>query len=109
MSKHTPGPWKWTKIEYPVDVYNTSRTENVSVWTLSGSHDKTNYHPKEVLEIKQGAIDCSTLPDEENARLIAAAPEMLEALALLESYYRYMPERVVVKIEAAIAKATGKE
>ena len=50
-----------------------------------------------------------------NARLIAAAPDLLEALQTLESSYAAFcdgtlnesPERALVQARAAIAKATG--
>jgi hypothetical protein len=51
-------------------------------------------------------IDCET---EANARLIAAAPELLDALlSCLEKGSRWHPcDPVVIKARAAIAKAIG--
>ncbi|WP_152593472.1 hypothetical protein [Stenotrophomonas maltophilia] len=88
MNKHTPGPW-W------VDDHTNIRSEPGMV-----------------------AFPCvkDGLPQEANARLIAAAPELLEALILLEREmvesgnagsvdYGWKP--AIEKTRAAIAKATG--
>lgn len=87
MSAHTPGPWR---------VHSFSLTEHVipEVWGLSG--DEYSDHIKRV----------------EDARLIAAAPELLDALERL--VHRAMneladPEDVpeIAAAVVAINKATG--
>lgn len=92
--KHTPGPW-------------TPFIENNVVAVMKGR--------KEV--IKWTGFGASDFPDdvEANARLVAAAPDMLAALKSVDHWFSvwtvgagegfdYLPE-----IQAAIAKATGKE
>ncbi len=96
MSKHTPGPW----------VVVGSRTKYVEA-RLVGS-------------LMQEVAACGpTLADEgygqqqeANARLIAAAPDLLEALkALLERYALAIGNEGIecYQARAAIAKATGEQ
>jgi len=63
MSKHTPGPWKLEK--------------NNCDWTIWGA-DGCN-----ILGIPHDEIYGHALADSANARLIASAPELLEALETL--------------------------
>ncbi len=44
-----------------------------------------------------------------NARMVAAAPELLEAAQgiLVDDMFRYLPNEYIAKVRAAIAKATG--
>jgi len=84
MSKHTPGPWRY---DYAPGYCGELLAANGT--TLA---------------------EFVTEPSEANARLIAAAPDLLEALETwLEQYsseeYEDCPE--VVQTRAAIAKATG--
>ena len=83
MSSHTPGPWR--------------------------------YVPQHYVDNNYMLIHCSADPNEgdnlrgycglANARLIAAAPELLESL---EYAIRMVPELATVPgVKAAIAKATG--
>jgi hypothetical protein len=89
MSKRTPGPWVITHS--PLNGYRVS--------------DKTGWGVAVVLKDTN---------DEANARLIAAAPEMLEALEMadelidqlvIDNTDNYAEERA--KIRAAIATAKG--
>ena len=64
--------------------------------------------------IASDIIDPATQePSEANARLIAAAPELLAALKMAESFYRHNvvkadePSSVLDAMQAAIKKATG--
>ena len=59
--KHTPAPWKWGK---PLDALNPS-----SPWPMLQSDDPD-----------AGWIAMTADPDGPDARLIAAAPELLDAL-----------------------------
>ena len=88
MSKHTPGPW-------------IQRGERVDA---QRNHVCGGVNQESVLALSR--------PPEErlaNARLIAAAPEMLEALQAvwsdLESWD--VDNEVSQRVRAAIAKATG--
>ena len=95
-TQHTPGPWK-----YGPDNRKTMRV-------FSGSREivrALSTHGNRRLNCVERAA---------NARLIAAAPELLEALqGLLRSYRDFLPERylqdkgVATKAMAAIAKATA--
>ena len=90
MSKHTPGPWNVGHEDE-----NTGEIEVIS--------DGRPY----VCLVLPGAIDEVTPA---NARLIAAAPELLEALQVAELALRERGLRACgeyKQIEAAIAKATG--
>ena len=98
-AKHTPGPWHLEEMGY-----------NSSSYYIRGSSESGDR-----LTIGKGAvahIPRSTVnPMEANARLIAAAPELLEALAEIvsaadgEGWNQLDPS--LSKARAAIAKATG--
>lgn len=87
MSKHTPGPWRTTRF-----------TGNKS-WTIqrSDTHEA-------LASVRTG---------EANARLIAAAPEMLEALKEARGWIELAEDMcrdtsaALSKIDALIAKAEG--
>lgn len=91
-SKHSPGPWSFQD------------------------------HGSLILDARSGSsqtlvakVEVNTYRDEGryNARLIAAAPELLQTLQMVESVYRKNcvtegePSSVLDAIQAAIAKATG--
>lgn len=94
-AKHTPGPWF-------VEVGN-----DPSAWA--------NYFPKVVTEkyivVGTEGMYGDRETDLANARLIAAAPEMLEALNLCRQHmYEHASntqDHAFDKLCAAIAKATG--
>jgi hypothetical protein len=90
MSAHTPGPWNF----YPL---------------LSGSENHKGYR----IQDRNGWIaDCSPRDEDgkeggANARLICAAPDLLEALQSMISVTPGTNEpRCVERARAAIAKAT---
>ena len=89
MSKHTPGPWKAR--------YAPDRAPPVETWCIDWSEDH-----EEIAEIVHG---------EANARLIAAAPELLEALKAIvdeqDARQGYASVQSYDAARAAIAKATG--
>lgn len=92
-TKHTPGPWNAVELSY-----------NSSAYYIYGSG-------KDKRSLAVAHIPRSTIqPMEANARLIAAAPDLLAALKLLlvcvddEGRQREEP---FVSVRAAIAKATG--
>ena len=73
MSKHTPGPWVAKKIQ----------SGGLSYWQIS----ERQYNGFEICSTANAEV----APDEANARLIAAAPELLKGLkdvfVLLDSGY----------------------
>ena len=87
MTQHAPGQWTANKL---------------SVYTNYGGNKS-----HKVADARQPLFtrECQ----EANARLIAAAPDLLEALAFLEPHLNALPvfEYERVKIRAAITKATG--
>lgn len=98
MSKHTPGPWFQGTGDYAYCVYDKR------VW-LNPDGSRGGDTPNLVVVVSpEDAIA--------DARLIAAAPELLEALELLTAGIEssvsdtYIP---LVKARAAIAKATGEK
>ncbi len=103
-TQHTPGPWLADLEIYPVMVRSQSET-----WPLVDEIGNE--------EGRAGAFVCNTGDNKANALLIAAAPDLLEALKEMLA----MPEhdgtfsmgklRKATKDQAraAIAKATGGE
>lgn len=98
MSKHTPGPWE---IEHAEDI---DLPNHVGI-----SADKHSLLAQVVwkMEDDERSPHC-----EANARLIAAAPDLLDALKtakwmLERDYIDDQKMRVIEKCDAAIAKATG--
>ncbi len=85
MSKHTPGPWKPT---YESDPYRlVDHTDGREIAAVSGVDNENR---------------------DANARLIAAAPDLLEALkGLLPMWESGVSEPWVEAAKAAIAKAEG--
>lgn len=96
-TKHTPGPWKTPGHDIPiVHVYGAGRFPAIVA-----------YYPALV-----HAGGAGTTPDERvaNARLIAAAPELLAACVLFEDLTRngLAPgSEDLRQLQNAIAKATG--
>lgn len=92
--KHTPGPWEITRSFDP-GYKNISAPKHTAlaqvVWCM---------------EDEERSPMC-----EANAHLIAAAPELLEALEALvaDESKEYIPTRLWDAARAAIAKAKGEE
>ena len=93
MSKHTPGPWSVTaRSNNMIDVIHANRAPGAITLALCRVQARQSW-------LKEA---------EANARLIAAAPEMLEALETAyynEGGYQAWKEQV----RAAIRKATGEK
>jgi len=95
MNKHTPGPWLVTggTFVYALNDYGTN-----SFWAniYAGS---------------QGGYKSAATPSEEieaNANLIAAAPDLLEALSkMLDHFEGQIPLELFELAESAINKAKG--
>lgn len=91
MSKHTPGPW----------TQGFSKAGKECVW-LDG-----RIEPQNGMGLNSTWIDCGT---EANARLIAAAPDLLEALKHLEHNAAKSGADMGLALDvarAAITKATN--
>ncbi len=101
MSKHTPGPWTIKNIQ-----------EVETGCTLRGSP----YYFMEILDNEKIEILRASL-SEADARLIAAAPQMLEALKAVIGHGYYEPKHpagqdevsksAIALVRSAIAKAEG--
>ena len=96
MSKHTPGPWSF------YDDSNDGKTNRIEIVAI-GKTVARIYH---------------SVPDEDlpNARLIAAAPELLASLQIMvdrfidtEGSFGAWENEAIEVARAAIAKATGGE
>jgi hypothetical protein len=92
-AKHTPGPWQ-------IEFGGMEGDDYAVIGSKFADRAICNLEPRDYVPA--------------NARLIAAAPELLEALQeLLRSYRDLLPERylqdkgVATKARAAIAKATA--
>lgn len=89
--KHTKGPWR-VELNTCIEVWN----QNTHICDLSGDHESH-----------------TEVNDLANARLIAAAPDMLEALEVALETLLEQPDLVgdadmsVRTIKSAIAKARG--
>lgn len=89
--KHTPGPWR-------VERQNSSPT--TGEWMIAGAK------PGYLAEVR----DCGSGCAKANARLIAAAPELLEALEMVMRRGRIDDsEEAMNQVAAAITKAKEAE
>jgi hypothetical protein len=105
-TKHTPGPWHYQFNGFAITIGDESTRHNYL------EHDYT-----------VAKIGGNSMQDEANARLIAAAPDLLEAceeaLGQLKDFFdATIPfdddgsrprNRIEVVLRAAIAKARGKQ
>lgn len=91
-AEHTRGPWRIGRAGSVV-------AEVPPEGGVRGTDDPSYY----------GGYLIGETITEANARLIAAAPEMLEALENLENDDCHIPSHAWVLVRDAIAKATGKE
>ena len=87
-TKHTPGPWLAQPDPTPI-----SKDD----WCIG---------------VDGGPVDCVATCSERDARLIAAAPELLEALLAIERVdgwkgWHHSYDEACEKARTAIAKATG--
>ncbi len=98
---HTPGPWQIGKTD-------------ATALRVYAPHGQTTRSDLATVKLYGTGADAAIDEAEANARLIAAAPEMLEALrwaipALVNHTGRgcKITDEAFARIEAAIAKATG--
>lgn len=100
--KHTPGPWT---VEPPSDSEPDYDKREKDYWSIRAP-GPNGYISHEVARLSGWNID----RDEHTARLIAAAPELLEALEAMIIAYEHeaSPENPsLLMARAAITKATG--
>ena len=112
QTKHTPGPWQ------------TKRSDSKSAVNIVGSHLGSKYKIARCPITGWGDNPETQRRENEeveaNARLIAAAPELLEALVksvsvieqwhgkeVFEIYYKHAPEMKVIR--SVIEKVTGEK
>jgi hypothetical protein len=103
MKSHTPGPWL---VDYQPDKFDSIHSK-LSI--IDGSESSLNH--------THGSLTLATINvrafaphmDEPlaNAHLIASAPEMLEALALIYANAGESPEWIRARIAPVIEKAIG--
>lgn len=101
MSKHTPGPWEANGYHIRQRVTGTRSIAEVAY--TGPHHTPPHEYPK----------SCR-LVDEANARLIAAAPDLLEALEAImgSDIFEWNGSAAFWlqdKVKAAIAKAKGEQ
>ena len=94
--KHTPGPWNIGSSDLPV-----------SRMSIHCKGHKDSCHSTVALMVSRGAIGISHGEEFANARLIAAAPDLLEVLEELVAEFGVCG--LTEKARAAIAKATGEQ
>jgi hypothetical protein len=100
VSKFTPGPWCAVQVAAPM-----SRSKDGKVWAIIA------------VEPMRGRIDSQLEGiSEPNARLMAAAPDLYEALRVARTYVEWCAQRDgwlkkngtdLTAIDAALAKAEG--
>jgi hypothetical protein len=99
-AQHTGGPWNASRAKMPD---NTGGYD----WCITDGSGKIIGEAFEHVDYGQrGSYDIR--PAEANARLIAAAPDLLAALeALVGSFEKHRPKEYWDAARAAIAKAKG--
>lgn len=103
-TKHTPGPWKYSRC----DDYGDTR---FYIAQQDGAPYTPNYSDVATVIAETVSLEYRSI-QEANARLIAAAPELLEALKLMidddfPGLTLGEQSRRLTIADAAIAKATG--
>lgn len=102
-AQHTPGPWKfgvhgYPSVEKPFDYQGENYTNCPSIYSENGD---------EVV----GCDEYLVFKSPADARLLTAAPELLEALQQISDYARQDGDIIAQHLagiaRAAIAKATG--
>lgn len=104
-TKHTPGPWVFLEEGRTEEFPNAGRPLNIC-----GPSDNSDLIA-ELYSCDDATVSTPRAEAIANARLIAAAPELLEALQLIVQWddCGLAPiETLIYKARAAIAKATDK-
>lgn len=99
MSKHTAGPWRLSTRKPDLDGVNVCfEIDADNRINIASSQSQEHIGPDSICE-----DECLA-----NARMIAAAPELLEALqAVREGAWPHLYVEQQKQIDVAIAKATG--
>lgn len=101
QTKHTPGPWVLA------EGYERSDTSRHFVWSDAETPEEREDASRYCIATVEPREHGETL--DANARLIAAAPDLLEACkAALSELLRVSPSQASPIVRAAIAKAEGK-
>jgi hypothetical protein len=114
MDKHTPGPWIVIDQQHPYNDGSKSHIER-GIYTQHIHPQLKDHYPVVCMSVGIGMTGAMPIQfvsiKEADARLIAAAPELLEALKnLLESHYNgNIITADCTEAEAAISKATGEQ
>jgi hypothetical protein len=110
IQTHTPGPWRVERLSGPYDVSIAITAEGVELASLEGSRDPSKRRAEGWQQEDEAMA---------NARLIAAAPDLLEAAKNMDdvlsrwSVANMRPEKAgafnaaLTALRAAIAKAEG--
>lgn len=121
-AKHTPGPWRMSEDTWPHPVEHFTIhgqetrpfytrlgiTEREVAYAVSGSQDWKEKEEGDITEMHAPEVEA-------NARLIAAAPTLLEALTFCRSViksqgmYELSEQMAFDKANAAITQATGQK
>ena len=104
MSKHTPGPWEIEWYECRADADDVKARQAKKIGELFWKFP-TAIGPLMANENHWAGMYLDV--EEADARLIAAAPELLEAVKVLVENGGIGPEQMFHDARAAIAKATG--
>ena len=104
MSKHTPGPWKWTWPDGPNDPPQ-----------LEGNIEYADQNPVLVVHgcspscMHKYNKPCPLVPKKADMNLIAAVPDLPKAAKAIMNSNRgeHLPAEKVGKMMEAIAKAEG--
>lgn len=83
-------------------IYNTVITDS-----NEGFIPGTGHSGKEAVEYFGGNLICESIHRIKDAYLIAAAPDMIEALQNLENYDNRIPSHAWKRVQDAIKKATN--
>ena len=116
MTQHTPGPWYWVKYPKTKTIRLMGQKQLIVMdfvrWGMQSAQPRFIRIVPRGMELMINAenIDVDTDP---NARLIAAAPELLAACEELVSHHDDGPwlgisiESILGRARAAIARARG--
>lgn len=103
-AKHTPGPW------YTGEPFAAFEGGTLRFHISQADGAPYTPHYSDVAHLVAETVCGERLEIQRaNARLIAAAPELLSALQMIVQLNPAMPMGVIEDAEAAIAKATGNE
>jgi len=118
--KHTPGPWRvrekiWNRDKFGNGVKVLSIVAGAEEWKANKGHshpDDATYVVDEFQILDTYTVDYNfdvpMIYREADAHLIAAAPDLLEALKAVKARRIAWPAEIEKAVFAAIAKAEGR-